>query len=831
MATSSELLGKVEDLIGRRNDTQIEFSDWVGGGPVGGPNGNGLYPMTDSSGHTRMVPSPAAIAASAKRRGPEQFGAIGDRNSHPARNYFSTLAACQEVYPFAKSLAQEMDWLAWQAMIMTEDSYTCPLAYYKMCNSDPDSMEPLDWTGQRADVDASFSELDWRDLRQKFDDRHLSDNYDFRNGNGYINAPYYDPNDIVFATFDTGAAVMIDPGDGTNPLQKNYYEWWKDFTIPVGRWTAIVEGTITRGQSFDHGNFNPAYGSIDVRGTDRNVPLALTFDPVNPTTTPVPFTGKFDFAIFNEPSNTQLVFHGGGYCNFRVTRFDIVPFVPNCAIIFNRDGDADHYFVPKRLRNAEMKGPGEDVYDPVQQKWVQNKVAAEGLIGCLWKSFRSLDGDLHEMESVRVLDFDIAVKCSDGAYLLHFWQCTLMGQRCAFLFEAGNKNAGENIKFMGGSMSAQEYIFENPGEAEITTVGVATDYPGIGLCKDNAGIIRLIGTRHEQNHPDTKPIWHCTTGQVIYIGSYILLAKLIGTASVPPAQLDTTSARIDLHGCHVYNLSSKSGIVATGAGSINFFGLVNSGNANIGFDLITEADSSDVLGGAGKFEPQRLGESVFGNIDPSGIFLTGGLFSTANDGSDIMLDQWNSESIKVSVSGDYCRTGTRSLKIEKTTGKNDNVTAELQFYVPFQAQGNMLGRMFLNFPNDMPADYVPIPDRNALTGELIYLQDGVTLAPLRGPPIYFRQFYVQVIGYDALNRPIISQRTVFKGENTIRMPLKGSGEWLKRNISTMYEPAGLSDVASPRSPAWATHVMIAIGFQSTEPVIFHIDDFQMNFLG
>jgi hypothetical protein len=830
MATPQELLNSVSALVGRRGLTIEEMGNWVSGGPVGGPNNDGTYPLSDGRGFTRMVPSPAAMIARVSKGGPEQFGAIGDRQSHPARNYFGTLADCQAVYPHAKSLAQEMDFLAWQAMVNSVGSYTCPHAYYKMCNSDPESMVTLDWTSQRADVDASFSELGWQDLRQQFDDRHLSTNYDFRNGNGYINAPYYDANDIVFATFDQGAAIMTDPGDGTNPLQKNYYEWWKDFLIPVGRWTAIVEGTITRGQSFDHGNFNPAYGSMDVRGTGRSVPFALKFDPINPTTTPVPFSGRFDFAVFENPLDTQLVFHGGGYCNFRVTRFDIVPFVTNAAIIFNRDGHSDHYFMPKRLRNAEIVGPGEDYYDPISQQWLQNKAAAEGLIGCLWKSFRSLDGDLHELEQVRIRDFDITVKVSDGGYLIHFWQCTLAGQRCGFLFEPGNANAGENIKFMGGSISAQEYIFENPGGAEISTFGVATDYPGIGFCKDNAGIIRVIGSRHEQNHPDTKPIWHCTTGQVIYIGAYILLAKLIGTAKVPPAQMDTTSASMEIHSTMCYNMSSASGIVCTGAGSINFYGFINSGNANMGFDLITEADASDVLGGAGRFEPQRLGESGFTNIERSGVFLTGGLQSTSNDGHDIMIDQWNSEDVKVSISSDYSRTGTRSLKIEKITGKNDNVNAELQFFVPFQAQGNLLGRMFLLFPNDMPPGYVPIPDRNS-KGELIYMQDGVTPAPLMGPPIFFRQFYVQVIGYDALNRPIISQRSVFKGENTIRMPLVGSRQWLKRNISTLYAPASLGDAEAQRAPAWATHVMVAIGFQSTEPCTFYIDDFQMNFLG
>ncbi|OWK27587.1 hypothetical protein [Sphingomonas dokdonensis] len=60
MASQAELLERVSALLGRRDLTQVEFSNWLGGSADGGPNGDGYYPLTDSTGFTRFVQSPAA---------------------------------------------------------------------------------------------------------------------------------------------------------------------------------------------------------------------------------------------------------------------------------------------------------------------------------------------------------------------------------------------------------------------------------------------------------------------------------------------------------------------------------------------------------------------------------------------------------------------------------------------------------------------------------------------------------------------------------------------------------------------------------------------------
>lgn len=54
----------------------------------------------------------------------KDFGAIGDGASHPLSERFTTLSEAQQVYPFATSLAEEIDVCAFQKMVNTHPSNT-----------------------------------------------------------------------------------------------------------------------------------------------------------------------------------------------------------------------------------------------------------------------------------------------------------------------------------------------------------------------------------------------------------------------------------------------------------------------------------------------------------------------------------------------------------------------------------------------------------------------------------------------------------------------------------------------------------------------------------
>lgn len=62
MTTDTQLLQQLTALLGRRDLTQAEMAEWFGGAADGGPYADGLFPLTDSTGYRRWVPSPARVA-------------------------------------------------------------------------------------------------------------------------------------------------------------------------------------------------------------------------------------------------------------------------------------------------------------------------------------------------------------------------------------------------------------------------------------------------------------------------------------------------------------------------------------------------------------------------------------------------------------------------------------------------------------------------------------------------------------------------------------------------------------------------------------------------
>ncbi len=816
------ILAALQGLLGRRDISLQEFQNWEGGAVNGGPNGDGIYPLSDSTGLVRSVPCPAKIISSVNPSSPEGFGAIGDGGSHPANTVFASLAACQAAYPFATSLAQEMDFLAWQKMVKTPGYYRAkPGATYIMCNANPDSQQPLDYIAGISDTDGAYCYLDWSAMRVKTSDQHFVPNYNAATPDGWQNSTQYGTDQQVITLVDfsqnNGAIHLVDPWDGTKTGGKvgqgPYYEFGHAFTLAPGRYTAILQGTATRGPSYDHGNSQPPYGGISFNTGgpgagpnpfNRGSVIQIGFDAVDPVNNPAPFESRFDFEVTADNAGPGwLTFKGGGYLNALVTRMDIVPFIPNAGILFNRDGAPAHYFHSRRLRRLTMNGPS---------YFSGNKAASAGTIGCLWKSFEDLDGDLQHMEGVRCQGFGIATSWSDGAYLMRFWDCDFAGDTYAIDFQPGSANAGENIVFFGGGLSNSNggSIINNPGSAEITLNGTICDY-STQFCSNNAGMIRIIGARHEQNKPGntTSPIWHCVSGgRVIYMGCFVLLAGNLGEGIVPPAKLDSALASIEFHACEIYGLNSIAGYVIDGPGRINFYGYINGGNANLGRTMITKNRHSDVLGGAGLFEPP-VNPSYLAAQSPLGIYLEGGVAYSPRGGTRV--NQWASSYLSCTLSTDYALTGAHSLKVQKTSGVDNTVYSEIYFLVPLEGVGNILGEIHFLFPNAI---------------------DPSTVTAGVGPPLFYRQFFVRVIGKDADGLPVFADNSSFTGEDDIHVPVNGDPvNWIQKTFSTTYQTGSQTDDASDRSPVWATHLAIVLDAQSLPATTFYIDGLQANFIG
>lgn len=808
----AETLDSIGELVGRKRNFTREFIEMATGAPTGGPNADGYYPIHNEAGFEILVPSPKRIAADAGRPllGPEAFGAFGDDQSHTARNVFSSIDECRSVYPFARSLAQEMDFLAWQKMVNIQSSYACPpRAKYVMCNDDSESHVPLSWIAGIADVDARYSQFSWKRLRAHYDTTHMFADWNFPTPAGWTNnTSDYTPRDIIAATFDQGYASIIDSRDGSDPSVNinPFYEFYHSLTLPAGQYRLVITLEATRGQSFHHGNLNPPYyavrlDGISSAGINGNVKIDAV-DPENAWTTSTAFV---DFQSSGNPGRIRV--QGGGYANVRIRSLDIQPYLSNCAIHNLRDGALDHFFMPSRLRRATILGP-------------DSEDAAAGTTCGLWKSFVDIDGNLQDWQEVQAWDFSTAIECGSGAYLQNYVDCNFVARSRGLYFPLGNANAGENIKFINGAISGSGgNTFVNPGGAEITLQNTITDY-AVGWCKDNAGTIRMIGSHHEQKIPPTadQPIWHCIgSGRVIYNCCELLMAGGVKTSPTPMAHLDTCLNTLEFHMCNLYNLSSLEGVIATGAGRVIITNLQNPGNANLGGDLLTTAAASDVLGGAGLFSEPYHDDIYLLNRDTSDIRFEGGLIST--DPAGMMLDRWNHDLFNIDVATDAAWPGkvpanNRSCRVRKI-GKDDNsVDNQIQFLIPMRHRGHILGRMFFLFPN-------PIEDQKYAD----------PIAYPFGASLFFRCAWVNVIGHDVLGRPIVTQRGKFNSEKTIDVPAAGSSTWVKRTFGTMYQGANDNPDDSGLSPEWATHLAILIDAQSIPAMTFYIDGLQANILG
>lgn len=63
--TGPEAAAKIQEYYQYKIEEQIEYKNWVSGAINGGPNGDGMFPLTDFTGNVTWVPSPAKAAAAA----------------------------------------------------------------------------------------------------------------------------------------------------------------------------------------------------------------------------------------------------------------------------------------------------------------------------------------------------------------------------------------------------------------------------------------------------------------------------------------------------------------------------------------------------------------------------------------------------------------------------------------------------------------------------------------------------------------------------------------------------------------------------------------------
>lgn len=57
----AELANKTSEVLDLWQDREAQFRDWMGGTITGGPNDDGYYPLSDSTGYTQLAACPAKL--------------------------------------------------------------------------------------------------------------------------------------------------------------------------------------------------------------------------------------------------------------------------------------------------------------------------------------------------------------------------------------------------------------------------------------------------------------------------------------------------------------------------------------------------------------------------------------------------------------------------------------------------------------------------------------------------------------------------------------------------------------------------------------------------
>lgn len=710
---------------------------------------------------------------------PLMFGAVGDGNSHAASVYYATLAALQADYPFASSLSQEIDWIAWQAALNYGGKVDGLNLSYKLYNSTAASQTyPLSFVSGQSWVEGSNYHLDCTAMTTQTTSTHMVSNYNFASSSNWANASQYG-SAIINATFGSGKAQITDTSGGTH-----FSQFGQQVTLTPGFYRAICTVGISLGASYASGNTQPPYGSIAFfsSGIGQVQTLggrsASTYDVTsNVIGSPGTYFTQNLEADFYVSTTTTIwyTWTSGGYGNFQITNMDIVPWIANAAVLLTRDGTVEHYPVPEPFGGCEINGPG---------------TTLTSIRGIVYKSFNNTDGTLIRAKDVLVTGFGTGVSYEDGAYLIEHNNFSCIGNHIGVVYNSGATNAGENIHWHGGAVFNNDIGISNPGSGEFHFHSTPFDYNTQAVVQ-NYGRIEFHGCRHEMTVPSdsTKPLYDVHgSGRIAFHGGFILGAGSVGTSPVAPINVADALSRVDFYGTEIYNLSSSSGVMAAGNGIVRAYGWKNAGNPNVGTKMISRNLSMDVFGGSGGFET-FTGNGLWLPQAPGAINIPGGVYSLA--GGDTVTNRWTTTNIQAAISTDYAHTGTHSLKITRLYGSG--VGNSLVLAVPVQQAQDVWGEFFWLTP------------ANVGTGT---------------GPVYVRGFWMVQTGLDAYGRPQWGDRSQFIFENDITVPLAGSPTWQQYNFSTTYN--------SQQAPAWATHCIVLMDFGSLAVLPFYLDDWTAN---
>lgn len=375
------------------------------------------------------------------------------------------------------------------------------------------------------------------------------------------------------------------------------------------------------------------------------------------------------------------------------------------------------------------------------------------------------------------------------AYLIHFFNVNAVGYSCAMQFLSGSQDAGENISFYGGTFGSSNGPVVLNGGAELHFFGCSFDYSpqfyqGSGSFEAHGCHFEtsLLGAAASQYPFDNQG------GDVTLHGGEILINgdNFSGTGVTHDYMFMTRvyNARFFLHDVRGYNWRTTTNQLAGGPGRVVIEGVTGGWNHQIP-GIIKRDVNHNIFGDDGSFESGQIKMDAWvvgGDQARTSRYLAQFGAAGANGSGTL------------SLSSNYARTGSTSLKLAKVTvGVGTSIKA--YFAAPVRRNGNIGVEFWYRAP------------LNLGSGSFV---------------MYAQAWCGQLLGRDSTGVPTYGSTQFFSGPN-ITVPLDGSSGWQLVSMSNMNADGSVAQ--DGYAPAWADVVYFLIDL-SNAPAGFelYIDD-------
>ena len=442
---------------------------------------------------------------------PEQFGAIGDGESHPAFEVLGvdTLEELQEwnngMYAFADSIGNEMDWLGLQAALRAGGEVRgTPGAVYVANKTIAVWNGHVQWDGRGC-------VWSFQGQEEVLDDgSNLVTNPSFNSGaTGWQNTILAPRVDVVFAG---GKATFTDPPVTFTPGESHFGQFGQQMTIPPGKWTVRARVKLSEGASQGYwgarllgmGFFKDGPGLGGWAWPDPLYAISSAG-----ATVASPFDGWMEFDIEAPEEVTAWLTFSGFNCDWEVQEVRLSPFLMNFSVWCSGDFVSGRQYDETELRNFKIVGPAQRDWWGDERYGFQNpEFAGPFISGFLHKSFAG-ESARANLVNVHIREFFRGVHFSDQAFLIRHTAVTIGACGECVYFQPAVRNAGENLRFTDCILFNSGVAVHAAGGAEWNFVGTSIDFCRVLVRGRKGAVLNFTNHHFEFNASETR-IWFST---------------------------------------------------------------------------------------------------------------------------------------------------------------------------------------------------------------------------------------------------------------------------------------------------------------------------------